>query len=131
MILKRFTSVGIERFNDYLDLLQTEPTRLVPVQLLEDSSCSEVFGKSAEIQNKTFENRYSAAEYLDKVFSKAGVADAERDVGLWAWLALFFFNELCPPPIKLESASFGNGLHTSPNHKTSSAIIGICSSVLT
>ena len=97
MKLRKLTAVGIERFGEYLDLLETEPTRLLPTQLLDDFTCSEVFGKPTEIQTKAFGNRYSAAEYLDEILGKAGATDAERDVGLWAWLTLFFFAELCPP----------------------------------
>ena len=96
MKLKKFTTFGIERFGEYLDLLQTEPTRLLPASLLEDSVCSEVFGKPTEVHSKTFGTRYGAAEYLDEILARSGVAEAERDVGLWAWLTLFFFNELCP-----------------------------------
>ena len=97
MKLRKLTAIGLARFDEYLDLLQTEPTRLLPTSLLEDSACSEIFGRPTEIQTKTFSTRYAAAEYLDEILDKSGPSEAERDVGLWAWLTLFFFNELCPP----------------------------------
>jgi hypothetical protein len=94
--LRRLTPAGIERFSEYLDLVQTEPARLVPKQLLEEPMYSEIFGVPTEIQSKTFGTRYVAAEYVDRILAQSGTAEPERDVGLWAWLTLFFFDELCP-----------------------------------
>ena len=97
MKLRRLTPEGITKFSEYLDLLENEPTRMVPTNLLEDSTCSEIFGQPTEIQKKTFGTRYAAAEYLDGILAKTGVADVGRDVGAGAWLTLLFFDELCPP----------------------------------
>ena len=38
-----------------------------------------------------------AARYLDSVLSGVTGCDVERDAGLWAWLSLFYFEDLCPP----------------------------------
>jgi hypothetical protein len=38
-----------------------------------------------------------AARYLDGVLSSVNGCDVERDAGLWAWLTLFYFDEVCPP----------------------------------
>jgi len=46
--------------------------------------------------NKQFPTRYSAAEYLDDTLAKTGATDLERDVGLWAWLTLLYFEQICP-----------------------------------
>jgi hypothetical protein len=96
MRIRRLTPEGIAKFAEFLDLLENEPKRMVPVSLLEDAVCSEVFGRPTEIQRKTFGTRYAAAECLDEALTKTGAADVERDVGLWAWLTLLFFDELCP-----------------------------------
>lgn len=96
MKIRKLTPEGIAKFSEYLDLLENEPRRLVPIHLLEDSACSEVFGSPTEIQKQTFGTRYAAAESLDETLAKTGMADMERDVGLWAWLTLLFFDELCP-----------------------------------
>ena len=44
-----------------------------------------------------FGRRFAAAEYLFNLFKDSGLSDIERDRGLWAWLSLFYFDELCPP----------------------------------
>jgi hypothetical protein len=97
MKIRKLTPEGILKFAEYLDFLEDEPTRLVPTNLLEATGCSEVFGNPTEIAKKQFGSRYKSSEYLDEVLTKTGVADAERDVGLWAWLTLLYFDELCPP----------------------------------
>lgn len=96
MKIRRLTSEGIAKFGEYLDLLENEPTRLLPSHLLEDAVCSTVCGTPTEIVKQEFGTRYKAAEYLDQILATAGAVDAERDVGLWAWLTLFYFDELCP-----------------------------------
>ena len=49
-----------------------------------------------ECPNAKFANRLAVAEYLDRTLTPVGLADAFNDVGLWAWLALRFFDQLCP-----------------------------------
>lgn len=96
MKLRRLTPQGIEQFSEYLDLLEKEPTRLAPTHLLEDALYSEPFGSAPIIQAKTLGSRYAAAEYLDSVLCKTGVTDLDRDVGVWTWLTLLYFDEVCP-----------------------------------
>lgn len=96
MKIGKLTAEGINRFGEYLDLLENEPARLLPTNLLDDSACSEIFGKATEIQKREFASRYTAAEYLNDILNQTGVADVESHIGLWAWLTLFYFDELCP-----------------------------------
>jgi hypothetical protein len=49
-----------------------------------------------EIEQRCFTNRLEAAEYLNQLLGNAGFAAVECDRGLWAWLALFYFDQLCP-----------------------------------
>lgn len=97
MKVGRFTPEGIGRFSEYLDQLESEPTRLMPTHLLEDPACSETVGTPTEIQVKAFGTRFAAAEYLDQILEETSETEVERDVCLWAWLTLLFFDELCPP----------------------------------
>jgi hypothetical protein len=41
-------------------------------------------------------NRFEFAKYLDSKLTDSGLKNLDRDVGLWAWLALFYFERLCP-----------------------------------
>lgn len=96
MKVRRLTPDGVAKFAEFLNLLEHEPTRMVPTQMIEDPECSEVVAKPTEIQSRTFGNRYAAAQYLEETLSNIGIADVESDVGLWSWLTLLFFEELCP-----------------------------------
>jgi hypothetical protein len=96
MKLRRLTEAGMQAFGTYLDTLESEPTRLIPEELLTDSVTSELVLGGVEVEKRIFSNRLEAAKYLDEQFSTAELTDIERDTGLWSWLALFYFEELCP-----------------------------------
>jgi hypothetical protein len=96
MKLRRLNKTGIDLFAVYLDALENEATRITPNSLLEDSTASDPITPAVEVELRRFGNRVKAAEYLDGIFSKAGLSDVDRDTGLWAWLTLFYFDEICP-----------------------------------
>ena len=97
MKLRKLSPHGIKAFSDYLDLLQTEPARPIPIHLLNDPGSSESVVKLIEIERKAFGSRYAAAKYLHDRLAHSGIPELDRDPGLWSWLALFYFDELCPP----------------------------------
>jgi hypothetical protein len=97
MKLRRLTQAGIVAFGEYLDALEQEPTRLMPTEVLNNPVLSEPLPVDVEITQREFGSRYAAAEYFDDQFSDAGLSEIERDAGLWSWLALFYFDEICPP----------------------------------
>jgi hypothetical protein len=66
------------------------------VELLNDSVSSVSVSEDVEVEKRTFGNRLEAAKYLDEQFSTGELSDIERDTALWSWLALFYFDELCP-----------------------------------
>jgi hypothetical protein len=96
MKLRTLTEAGMQAFGSFLDELESEPTRLIPEELLTDAVMSVPVSGDVEIEKRTFANRLDAAKYLDEQFSTAELADIERDTGLWSWLALFYFDQLCP-----------------------------------
>lgn len=96
MNLKRLNDKGIARFADFLDSLTGEAPFPYPSALLTDPEATEEISPSIEIDQRTFGNRYAAAEYLYSLFKDSGLGNIERDRGLWAWLSLFYFEELCP-----------------------------------
>ncbi len=96
MKLRRLNKSGIDLFAVYLDALEYDPTRIPPNSLLEDPTASEPITPAVEVELRRFGNRFKAAEYLDRVISEAGLSDVDRDTGLWAWLTLFYLDEVCP-----------------------------------
>ncbi len=96
MKLHRFNDEGIKRFSQFLDSLSADASVVLPTDLLTDSTCVVPVPPDPEIQARQFANRMEAARYLDGVLSCVTGTDVERDVGLWAWLSLFYFDQLCP-----------------------------------
>ena len=95
MTLRRLNESGITQFGQYLDQLKTAPTTPRPEWLLVDDTTSEP-ASNVEVTGQTFATRFDAAKYLDAVLAASNIPNAERDVGLWAWLSLFYFDQVCP-----------------------------------
>lgn len=97
MRLRRLNPRGIEKLSAYLDSLKTESPEPHPEWLLEDPEHTEPAGSSPEVDRRQFANRLEAGAYLYEVLTANDVPGSETDQGLWAWLALFYFEQLCPP----------------------------------
>ena len=50
-----------------------------------------------EISKSTFKNRFEAGRFLNEIIEEANIPQPECDGGLWGWLTLFYFDEVCPP----------------------------------
>lgn len=97
MRLHRFTPEGVAQFSLFLSELKSNPRTAAPTQLLTDESVATLVPSSPELINLPFASRMDAARYLDSVLSQTSDCDVDRDVGLWTWLTLFFFDQMCPP----------------------------------
>lgn len=94
--LRRLKPSGLELFGQYLDGLKKGGVAPPPFWLLTDATHTEAIEPEIPVPDATFANRLQAATYLDDLFAKAELAAPDRDVGLWAWLSLRFFDQLCP-----------------------------------
>lgn len=96
MNLRRFNPAGIAAFSDYRRALVAEPTLPPPNELLEDDAFTEIVDGGVEVLPRSFATRLEAGVFLNELIDRARVPRPERDTGLWAWLTLFFFDEVCP-----------------------------------
>jgi hypothetical protein len=96
MTLRRFNDAGIDEFRQYLDELSANPTLAIPTDLLTDTEYAAPVPPEPEVEPRQFASRMDAARYLDALLSRVTVRDVDRDAGLWAWLSLFYFEQLCP-----------------------------------
>ncbi len=96
MRLRRFTSDGLNEFNNYLDLLEEDGALVPPMNILSDNKYSEDLNFEIEIENKAFATRYDVAEYFFEIFSGIGIQNLEKDIFIWSWCSLYFFEVLCP-----------------------------------
>lgn len=96
MNLRRFNSAGVTAFSDYRMALISEPALPPPRELLEDDGLTEVINGGIEVAQRSFATRLDAGVYLNELVDRASLSQPERDRGLWGWLTLFFFDEVCP-----------------------------------
>lgn len=94
--LRRLTQSGIKHFDDYLADLRNNNSLAVPYHLLNSGEMSEAFVGAPDIDRPGFKTKRDAAEYLNALLSPLDKGNLSRDAGLWTWLALFYFDDLCP-----------------------------------
>lgn len=96
MKLRRFNNDGVAAFANYRAQLVLEPTLPAPLELLEDPVLTEIIPQGMEMPARSFANRMEAGLFLNELIDSAGINLPERDQGLWTWLTLFYFDQVCP-----------------------------------
>jgi hypothetical protein len=96
MKLRRFNPDGIAAFANYRAQLTLEPGLPPPVELLGDPALTESVQRDVDVTPRSFVNRMDAGVFLNELIDAAGITMPERDTGLWTWLTLFYFDEVCP-----------------------------------
>src|SRR5688572_29968043 len=97
MKVARLNEAGLATFAGWLESLKAGGSLQAPTPLLSDPQSTEEVAAEIEVEPRAFANRFEAAEYLYSRFTAGGLNDVERDGGLWAWLSLFYFDDVCPP----------------------------------
>jgi hypothetical protein len=92
----RLNESGIAIFAGWLETLKQGGSVQAPASLLTNPETTEALAVAVEVEQRTFANRFEAAEYLFTRFTAAGLTDVDNDRGLWAWLSLFYFDAVCP-----------------------------------
>jgi len=80
----------------FLDSLTTDTPMPWPDGLLTDADATEAIEPEIEVEDRSFSNRFEVGQYLNDLLGDSGIDNIEYDRGIWAWLALFFFDQLCP-----------------------------------
>ena len=88
-------SEGIRQFRDYLNQIRAGGASPVPTGLLTDPATTEPLAGGIEVEQVKFASKLEAAKYFSHKF--VGVRDVDHNVALWSWIALFYFDQLCPP----------------------------------
>lgn len=96
MKIRRLNSAGIDRFERFIDSITGLTALEVPFAVLEDPSLSDALDVDVSIEQRTFASRLELGEYLFARLANSGLRDVDSDAGMWAWLALFYFDVLCP-----------------------------------
>lgn len=97
--VRRLNDAGIDKFREFITMLRAEATLPVPSNLLQDPAYSAPTAFSATVSNDAglpaFTSRYEFGCYLVGCLAAADKNVISRDQGLWAWLALYFFDFIC------------------------------------
>jgi hypothetical protein len=96
MKVRRLNAMGIEQFERYLDSLTEEVPLALPVTALTSPQMSEPLGIDVEVDQRSFRSRLDLGTYLFDRLANSGLSDIDADCGLWGWLALFYFESICP-----------------------------------
>ena len=91
--IRRLTESGLNVFCEWLELGEAQ---VPPRELLKSSDYTEAVYDASIDPDKMFQSRYEFGTYLNEQLSTQDFAElmAEVNDGLWAWLALVYFNQL-------------------------------------
>lgn len=99
--VRKFTEGGNAAFATYLQSLQASPALAPPWHLLIDDESSEAVAFDSSIERephgRPFTDRFEFGTYLVDRLSAADRTRISFDHGLWNWLALYYFDQLCVP----------------------------------
>jgi hypothetical protein len=95
--IRELNESGIEKFRDYLIAMrETGESETSLPELLTDETYTRLLPNKIEIEPGNFSTKYEIAEYLHEKISKISSERRYRNVGMWTWLVVFYFDVLCP-----------------------------------
>lgn len=97
--LRRLTESGTTAFGTYLKTLRMQPDAKAPKHLLLHPELSVEVGASVPQPPQSFDNRYDLGLWLVDALQPLDRRKIAYDHGLWNWLALYFFDVICPPDV--------------------------------
>jgi hypothetical protein len=87
---------GIERFREYLRTLGESPELVPPREILTDPIYSKAVNGQAHVEITEFSDRMHMVECLSKALESIDSSVEAKNIGLWSWLSLFYFDQVCP-----------------------------------
>ena len=98
--LRCLTESGIREFAANLQAMRKSalltPSAGPSTDLLHDTRFNQPFPLgNVEVEHQHFANRRQFAQYIDSRFQAAGITHDVDIPGMWEWLTLFYFNEVC------------------------------------
>ena len=95
--LRRLKDSGIEEFFEFINRKRIGESVQTPSHLINDHEKSEDMYLDVKIDpEKRFPNRFEFGTYLWGKIRSDWKENLRADAGLWTWLALVYFDQLCP-----------------------------------
>lgn len=95
--VRRLTSQGLSAFEKHIQELTNGYKIDTPYYLLSDARYSEAIDIDFNVEPIEFESRFELGNYLDQALQDTSFQAFMGDSGFWSWLALYWFDQLCPP----------------------------------
>lgn len=96
MQFRSFNAQGVSAFIEYLDALRLDPSRPVPIDLLENPAFARPLSDPIQAEPRDFATRMEFATWLHDAAKSADTDIPRKDVGFWSWLSLALFDQVCP-----------------------------------
>ena len=87
---------GVARFAAYLDTLRDGSPADAPRELLDEPRYTADLSVEARVESKPFASRWGLAQHLAEALALVPGDEVEENVGLWSWLSLYYFDQVCP-----------------------------------
>lgn len=94
--VRELNEEGTGHFREYLRALAEGSRQNPPRAILFDDRFSTSLPQGAMVEDKVFASRLEAMRYLVPALAPLGNVLEERFEGVWSWLALFYFDQICP-----------------------------------
>jgi len=95
MRLRRLNEAGVMWFRAQLAALRANPGQNLELERLEDPELTVPVEPIIQVEKPDFETKRDAAVYLGSKLKPLDSAGLFDDAGLWAWLALLYFDLVC------------------------------------
>ena len=96
MKLREMNEYGIDRLMEYINSSYTGTAGPPPFNLLEDNQFTHLCIEDIEIERREFRDKREMAGYLKETLATLPLEKIQFNKGLWTWLSLFFFDQICP-----------------------------------
>ena len=96
--LRSFNEAGLHEFRSYLTQLKADSRLEPPRHVLQDVRCSQLVEGGTKVDQRAFDLKLDFGRYFCGVVTgKVPEAILRTSAGLWAWLAFFYLDQVCPP----------------------------------
>jgi hypothetical protein len=95
-VIRALNSTGIEQFRGCLARLRGGMAVDPPLALLQDRNFTSELPVEIPIDAQPVANRLELGRFLCELLGPLPPDEMDRNAGLWAWMSLFLFDQVCP-----------------------------------